>query len=74
MDTRHCRFKVIPKSSFESRFSKKDKFMKIGDAGSNRGVFRTQSKIYDGAFCENSEWLLEVNYFSQKSFFKVPIT
>ena len=32
----------------------------------NKGVFRTQSNIYDGAFCENIERLLVVNYFCKK--------
>ena len=32
----------------------------------SKGVFRTQSNIYDGAFCENIERLLVVNYFCKK--------
>ena len=32
-----------------------------------KGVFRTQSNIYDGAFCENSSRLLAVNYFCKRA-------
>ena len=32
----------------------------------SRGVFRIQSNIYDGAFCENSYRLSAVNYFHKK--------
>ena len=31
-----------------------------------RGVFKTQSNIYDVAFCENNQWLLVVNYFQKE--------
>ena len=31
-----------------------------------RGVFRTYSNCYDGAFCENSQRLKEVNYFCKR--------
>ena len=30
------------------------------------GVFKTQSNIYDVAFCENNQWLLVVNYFQKE--------
>ena len=32
----------------------------------SKNVFSTLSHIYDGAFCENSENVLGINYFRQK--------
>ena len=34
---------------------------------STRGVFRTQSNIYGGLFCENSKQPLAVTYFLEKA-------
>ena len=39
------------------------KFCLILNYSNSRGVFRTQSSIYDGAFCENSWRLSAVHYF-----------
>ena len=39
-----------------------------GSATVIKGVFKTLSKVWDGAFCENSEWLKEtVDYLRQGS-------
>ena len=38
-----------------------------------RGVFRTQSNIYDGAFCKNSWRLKAVNFFTKSSILNVLI-
>ena len=35
-----------------------------------RAVFRTQPKVYEGAFFQNSEGGLAVNFFSQKNHHK----
>ena len=42
------------------------KFCLISSYSNSRDVFRTQSNIYDGAFCENSYRLSAVNYFHEK--------
>ena len=42
------------------------KFCLILNYLNRRGVFRTQSNICDGAFCENSYRLSAVNYFHRK--------
>ena len=39
------------------------KFCLILNYSNSRGVFRTQSNIYDGAFCKNSWRFSAVNYF-----------
>ena len=39
-----------------------------GSATVIKGVFKTLSKVWDGAFCENSEWLKEtLDYLRQGS-------
>ena len=37
----------------------------VSNYSNSKGVFRTQSNIYDGAFCENSLRLSAVNYFDK---------
>ena len=32
-----------------------------------RGVFRTQSNNYDGAFCKNMQWRLAIDYFYRRA-------
>ena len=39
-----------------------------------RGIFRTQSNIYDGAFYENNYRYLAINYFRKKPHLKCLIS